>query len=128
MGATYINTDLILEARFSLGPLAKAFRSAGLVQLGDITETDGVWRIAFETDGVDEPQDRCLTRLLTAAESLKGPHREAWDTCLTRHFDAGYVGNNDNFYESWKIESSILQRIAILNGDLVTTIYRESEE
>lgn len=127
MGATFLNTDLILKARFDLRPLAGALTNMGLVLLGDVTVKGGAWRATLESDLVRPTPERAAARIVTAVESLDDVQRASWRECVSRCLDFGYECCDEPFESSTTIGNPLLLRIASTGATMAVTIYRGSK-
>ena len=128
MGATFLNTDLILKARFDLRPLVKALTNNGLVVLGDVTVKGGVWRSALESNLARPTPERATARILTAIESLDDAQCVSWQGCLSRCLDFGYECCDESVESTSAISNRLLLRITSVGATMAVTIYRSSRQ
>ncbi len=126
MGATFLNTDLILKARFDLRPLVNALTNNGLFVLGDVTVKGGVWRAALQSSLARPTPERATARILTAIESLDDVQCVSWQGCLSRCLDFGYECCDESFESTSVISNPLLLRIASAGATMAVTIYRSS--
>ena len=126
MGATFLNTDLIIEARFDLSPLATALTDNGLVLLGEVTVNGGVWRATFESNLVRPNPERAAATILAAVERLDDGQLTAWNGCLSRCLDFGYECDDETFESTFAIDHPILSRIVSAGASVAVTVYQRS--
>ena len=126
MGATFLNTDLRIKARFDLSPLASALTDNGLVLLGQVTVKGGVWRATFESDLVRPNPERAASSILAAVESLDARQQTSWRACLSRCLDFGYECDAETFESTFAIDHPILSRIVSAGASMAVTVYRSS--
>lgn len=124
MGARYINTDLVVKARFSLVSLAQSLEDQNLVVVGEPTARGGVWRVCFESSLVRPTPARAAEKMLTAIESLDGNARQLWDRCFLREFDLGFECHRGDFASEFSLTNEVVRRTADVGASVRITIYR----
>ena len=123
MGVTFINTDLVLKARYDLVPLGMALERRGLLILGEAVNERGVWTASLESNLSKPTPEQSAEELLEAIESLREEERIAWEGCFVRQFDFGYRRGDEAFETTIQVTNSLLARIATVGATLAITIY-----
>jgi hypothetical protein len=88
----FLNIDLVLESREGLDPILEDFENE--VVLMYQTQSRGLHRAAVELARIDGDADTTMNWLCNLVENLEPEARAAWESCLSRVFDIGYVSGD----------------------------------
>lgn len=125
MGATYLNTDLDLRARFNLKPLHEELLRAGLDGLFP-DPSHNVWWSSYNAPRHRHPTE-AIRLILDVVEGLTPEGRRKWDACASRRFNVGYECDEDPSSSVWQVTPKVLRRMVEAQVAFVVTIYRRSE-
>lgn len=134
MGVIYLNTDLVLRARFDLAPLHRELEDGGLVCIFS-RRWHHVWECTFESERHKHPS-QAIEHMLDVVDCLSPLGKELWSACISRRFDVGYEGSDNPYpwtdlrwtHTTWQFTPPVLQRMAQANASFVVTIYEDPKE
>jgi len=129
VGAVYVNTDLVIRARFDLGSLHSELADAGLDPIFSRL-WHGVWESSFESEEHHHPSE-AINHMLDVVDRLSPVGLKLWRACISRRFNIGYQGSEDPFpwtdlrftHTTWQFTAPLLQRMGSVNASFVVTIY-----
>jgi hypothetical protein len=124
----YVTTDLHLESKMDLTPLAEAFDRKGLIVYHVMKWESGLWQSRFRTSKGYILPDKNIVRMLNAVESLNKTSRSLWEACTVRNFDIAYDCGEEPGQFIQRLSSTTIQRIAQVGAAVVLTLYSPINE
>ena len=123
----YLNTDLDLNADFSLSSLARALESKGVFALHAEERDDGLWYATFEIEGEHDDElhepEFTLNTMLNAINELGDDDRSSLKNCSLCEFNIGYDCGDEPWAFNNGITNPTLRRMATLGASLRITLY-----
>jgi hypothetical protein len=126
----YMNTDLVLRARFDMTPLHKFFESQKLLALTEPMKVRrGIWYACYETEWIRGSKktpyspELSIKALLSVIENLEGDLLSMWNRCSERTFDIGFQEEDKPVIYRTHLCPDTVELVAKVDGAIAISIY-----